>query len=97
MKKNTINRLIAGALVFGSVLSINTINANAVNLEAFVKTEYGLKYYDKNGDLVKDKRITINGKEFSFNGKGITNGDLDDLEDLGGATFYSSDEAREAS
>lgn len=105
MKKNTINKLIAGALVFGSVLSINTFSANAAQ-KGWVNLDGCWKYYDESGNEVKGKTITIQDKEFSFDNNGILIADqgeeieADSFEEGGfeeDDVYYSSKEAKEAS
>ena len=69
-EKNTIKKLIAGALVFRSVLSINTFNANVAQ-KGWVNLDGCWKYYDESGNEVKGKTITIEDKKFSFDNNGI--------------------------
>ncbi|NSB12609.1 cell wall-binding protein [Clostridium beijerinckii] len=87
MKKKMLNKLVAMVLVYGSVLAVGMIPANAA-----IKTESGKTYYynelgqkvkgwlndngkwyyfNENGEMQKNTTMKIDGEDFEFNENGV--------------------------
>lgn len=73
MKKKSINKLILGALIFGSVMSVaGSVNAFAAQQlkNQFVLSNGEWSYYKENGQIARDETIVIDGKEYKFDKDG---------------------------
>lgn len=73
MKRKSITKLILGALVFGSMMSVlGSVDAFAVQQfkNQFVLSNGEWSYYKENGQIARDETIVIDGKEYKFDKDG---------------------------
>lgn len=75
MKEKLINKLVAGALVFASILPL----AGNIPAYAEIETKTGWVhekdgnqwfYYDENGQMLKNTTVTIKGEQYNFGSDG---------------------------
>lgn len=70
MKRRFINKLMAGVLLIGSVVSLaGGVKAGAETLNGWVNKS-GIWYYYDNGVMQKDTTITVDGENYKFDSNG---------------------------
>lgn len=93
MKKKSINKLIAGALVLGSILSVGRGAYAATEKGWELRGKDGKEYFYNNGVLQKNGIITVWGIQFKCDADGVVVGDIvSDSKDVDKYMHQSSED-----